>query len=171
MDMIDVNKLIMMALSTFVSVFIAVFLLDRLKTLLKGMYESLSVEIKALVCLPANVSLYRIARLLYILSVLSLAAAIHVHVRAISSVSGLFMYIALSAIAVPSICFLFFLWLLLVWQFMDATCDCLHYLVGIPYHLYQKCHSLGIYHFFMLLEWLLFFGLLFSALFTFYSAI
>lgn len=171
MDILNANKLATMALSTFASVFIAVFLLDYLKSLLKGMYESFAIEIKALVCLPANISLYRIARLIYILGILHLTSEAHIHIRAVSSVSDLFVYIALSAIAVPSICFLFFLWILLIWQLMDAIYDCFLYLGGIPYHLYRKHHSFGLYQFFMLLEWLLFFALLLSSIFTVCSAI
>lgn len=152
-------NIISIFLSTLVSIFVAVFLLDHLKTSAKDLCNSVAEEIKALAYLPKSIKNYRVLRFCYMSSVLCVSSVIHVVIRPASSLFDIFVYFVISALLIPIGLLCFYVVFSLVLELLAFVIDLIEYFVWVPYKLYKERNSPSLSQLMMLWGWFLFFAI------------
>lgn len=158
-------------LSTLISICVAVFLLDRLKTDWTELSLAIAEDIKHRANLPETISSYRVLRVLYMFSIFLITTFLHFSVYPIHSWVDAVTCMALSSVCIPIFTIVKSTVFNICWSILATIIDIISYFFWVPYYLYKDRDHPSIRQFTMFYSWVLFFILLFPLMFIFAQSI
>lgn len=143
-------------ISSVVSVCIAVFLIDNLKSNSFGVLTALAQDLKRRANLPETVSNYRILRVAYIILILTITGYMHVYIHQIRNLIEAIVYMIISAALIPVFFIAFSSLFNICFEILAGIVDIICYICWVPYRLYKDRDNPDVTQFMMFFFWVLF---------------
>lgn len=145
--------------STLISIFVAVFLMDHLKTSARDICNSVAEAIKESARLPKSIENYRILRFSYLSAIPFGVSFLHVAIRPATDLPEVLTYFVIVSSSIPIILLCFYVICSLFFEIVAYVADLAKYFCWVPYKLYKDRNSPSLSQLMMLWGWALFFAI------------